>query len=275
MIIFLIFAIYLLSYQEFLYEAKGDGTSGSFRIFHSDSRGIFYNPASLIYAKDAIFINYSPGYFEINELGIDFSSLSFSKKLSKNTFTIGYKNLDVSDIYLQRSLIIGYAREIFGIGFGISLKNIVKKYTLDLRTKNDPVFEKSNERSVFSFDIGILKEYKRVVVSAFILDANRPDVGLKKTEKILQKSGVFFGRRFGNLLVEIGVLKSENIRFKFGAEMSRELEGLKFYLRTGGDISRISFGFGFEFKKAIFDFAFQYPFEFGKILYEIEAGVRF
>jgi len=266
------------AFQEFLLDANGDSVVGSFRIYNFDSRGIFWNPASLENVENrSVFFNYSPGYFKLEGVDIVFNSFSFNGKVFNQRYGIGYTSLEVGSQYRETKFILSFSKNIFGFKSGINLNSLKNKFILDERTKVDPVFKDRHSKGSFSIDLGVIKNFRRFSVSCVIKNVNSPNIGIREKEEIPVEAIFTFGKKFYlnryKLFTEIGVYKRKDvIRFKVGTSFSIKFLGLRF----GVDNEKVGFGIGLKgFKSLIFNYCAVYPFDLSKIVYELSLGVEF
>ncbi len=200
---------------------------------------------------------------------VDVSSSPYrpSKPLMPQYGTLGVavRNFGLAGAYQENSYYFSYARSVMRRwSWGANIKFLQEKYVQDAYTKIDPVFAAKSGLSALSGDLGVLWNYRaRFFWGASILDFNRPDVGLKQSERLPATFKTGLGYKDARTAVAVDVTSRGGGK-RLGGGLERWLGRGRTALRAGLDLgegAEFNTALGFSFRVSVFqiDYGFQFP----------------
>lgn len=226
----------------------GDGTTGfsknraalvyPFKKGGAAGAGISRINLSGIYIEDIYLFNYSVSTGKIKEFYERFQEESLFRTFNRKQPSIFLRNIKT---YV-----------------GINIKYMRHSYELDEYTKDDPVFSGGVSAYGIGIDLGLLSVYKNTFsVACTLKDLNRPDVGLKNTDRVPSSVILGFGLNTGNYSLAIDLSFRDSI---FNADAGAEyLTGI-LALRAGAGLNKITAGLGISYKFLILDYSISWPY---------------
>lgn len=181
------------------------------------------------------------------------------------TLGVALRNFSLAGAYQENTYYLSYARGVARRwSWGANLKFLQEKYIQDAYTKVDPVFATKSGIGALSGDLGVLWNYRaRFFWGGSILDFNRPDVGLKQSERLpaTYKTGLGYKDMRTSGAVDV---TQRNGKKRLGGGMERWLGRGKTALRVGldmGEGAQFNTALGFSFRAAVFqiDYGFLFP----------------
>lgn len=264
--------------------------AGAFTAVVNDSNAALFNPAGLAqipqmevsFASARLFsglegvdvgVNYFSYFYPVNQktgnFGITWASLSSPALYREDTGTISYGRY-IDDFFGNLNLM-----NKIDVALGVNLKYLRNEFDTDIRTINDPVFEKGSAASALTADLGVLVNWQDTGLSFGLASKNitRPNIGLKTDEQVPNENVLGFayyrekmpylGLPYFTAALDL-VSREKNLDYRLGAE-TWLFDG-KFAIRLGARQQEMAFGLGYEIKvmqetKLIIDYAFAWPFE--------------
>jgi len=280
---------------------RATAMGGAFTAMSDDSSGIFWNPAGIGRAEkiETAFIYTQPYkglelYCGEDKTNLGMHCYSFLYPFRTwGTAGFGLTKLSASAVYSENAYIASYAlpaakiKELFekikskdeffgssGLGtgrsrhktttyLGVNLKLLGHKYSPDIYTKTDPVFENGSSKSAMSMDFGILILYRELSFGLAVKDFNEPDVGLKSKDIVPKEVKFGTSLRAGKFRPSFDFSRRDKLtNFHLGGEYS--LKSL--FLRAGVNLDEAAAGFGFRKNWLALDYSFVFPLHIKEIL---------
>ncbi len=287
--ILVIIFIPLSSYPFFKYDdtfsARASGMGGAFAAIADDVSAAVYNIAGISELRNKeILFSYSKEFTGMEKVNLNYSYLSFLYPLTFSSISLYYNNFNVSDLYREYIISIGYginlmrltSYKVIKLLSGINLKYLSNYFILDERSSNDPFFQLNNNNfKAFSMDIGfILKNFIKNLspfsLSLFLKDfykfySNFPSDNIP-VEVRCGASYYFFLDLFrkNKLKFDVDMIyRNNDINLAGGAELSI-LNNLILF-RGGLDFYKVTTGIGINYQlnngfEVNLDYAFLYPY---------------
>lgn len=188
------------------YGARPLGLGGAFCAVSDDVNAAMYNPAGIYMTENyALGFTYAKLYMGLDDVNLNLQDMAFIIPTQNyGNFGFTWAQFNSASDYLENTMILTYARE-FDIRIvpafyaGVNLKSMGHTYTLDDRTRTDPVFASGNSKSVMAVDLGawaalVTNEDSETALGLNLKNINQPDAGLK-TEDIVP-SELRFGVKY-------------------------------------------------------------------------------
>jgi len=259
----------------------GIALAGAYSSFGGPLKGLYYNSALLVNLNSPeVFLSYTSLY---QDMGLSYVVLSRPVYFLKGTVAFTFEQFWYGSIKKVSNsgqelgsfspsssfYAFSYARSLFGINTGLTVKRIIEK-----------ISDKS--ASAIAFDFGLCKSFNEKFNLAFSVK----DFGTKlKFNKI--KDSLPFSIRIGASYKFFGkfifafdsVLPSDNKSyFNFGGEYLLSAYNFKSSIRAGystvNALGNFSFGFGIKRGKYSIDYAYQ-PFGILGIAHRISLNIDF
>ena len=248
--------------------AREEGMAGANVALAGSAAGVFHNPAGLAYMeRPHIVTGYSGLFMGLDDGRITNSIISGGFPLNRqyvDTVAGGWSRLQVDDLYTEDSFTVAAAsklREDFSVG--ASLKNLTVSYGEDEYTKINPVFDSGYRKSAFSMDIGALYRPSLFSFALAFSDINRPDVGLKHSNRVpaMIKIGASRICEVSSIALQLEHREGDTTIMTGGErELFTEHLLLRAGFRTGSRYHRIiTAGFTVRSDRYRMDYAFNYP----------------
>lgn len=286
------------AFKDMGWSARSAGMGGAFTAVSDDSSGILYNPAGLTQAKRAeVNLMHAKLFAGLDEvdLGLSYGALLFPTK-NMGTFAANWANFSSINQYREDTVSIAYAgslnalikRLVPEISFGINIKYLSHSYTLDERTRPDPVFADGSSKASMALDCGI---WSRPIpnwcsgLSAGLVfkNINHVDIGLKTKDIVpmelryglAYKINKYWGIR--NILTSFDYVYRDqewgsdedkmNLHFGMEAWVFNEILGF----RLGGNYNELTSGFSVGSPEKFnlnlkLDYAFLWPMKISETL---------
>ncbi len=294
-VLVVLFYMLFVSLAEAAFKDSGWGTrsagmGGAFTAVSDDASAPLWNAAGIaqlerceanfMYARLFTGLDLYAGGEKV-DLGLNYGAFVFP--LNKiGSFGMSWANFVTTDLYQEDTFNITYANKISEYFlFGLNLKYLNHSYTLDERTKHDPVFVDSQSKGDFTGDVGILikangGEETGLCIGLMAKNISEPDVGLKVEDKVPFEGRFGLTYRMGDYNL-LNILSMENVISS--VDVSYRDEDLNVYLgweswfvhrtwgfRIGGNDREITSGFSFNNETMgkfglQFDYAFIWPLE--------------
>jgi nucleoid-associated protein YgaU len=256
--------------------SRAIGLGNSFTALADDPFGMYYNPAGLGFIRTGqaggdlgkMYAGLDDGSQLMNGFVSVLLPVTLAKwdKAQLGTVGLGYKYFSLLENYQESTYYLSFGRaENSRWSWGLNLKFLEEKYTLDDYLRRSPVFDYGNRSGVnaFSFDAGVLVNLApRLFVGASVLDINEPNVGLaqKDTLPASARLGVAWKDTDQTWAFET-VFKQQCWNFSTGVEKSL---GKVFQVRAGAGFGQQDFfdlaaGFSINFYRTQLDYSFSYP----------------
>ena len=259
--------------------ARPLGLGGAFCAVADDVNAALYNPAGIYITNQyKIGMMYAKLYSGLEDVNLGLQDVAFIIP-TENSGNFGFtwtQFTDASD-YREDAMIITYAnkceiRNIPEFYAGLSLKYLGHAYTLDDRTRNDPVFAGGNSKGGMAADLGAWmalesSEESETSVGFNLKNLAEPDLGLKTEDKV--PSELRIGVKYS--LAQLGAMEkfllaadlsyrnqaNEKLQNKVNLHAGSEAWFFDDLLgvRLGGNAHE--FGGGFSIKKVVSSFELQ------------------
>lgn len=278
------------------WSARSAGMGGAYTAVSDDSGGILYNPAGIVQAENyELNFMYAKLFTGLDavDLGLNYGAFIIPTKIM-GTFGLNWANFIAADLYREDTVTITYARNLNElikyyfkkklvpeISFGINIKYLLHSYTLDKRTRIDPVFEHGNSKANVGIDLGIwsrpfAEKYPDFSTGFMLKNINQPDVGLKTKDTVPMEIRFALAyklrrwSRISDVLTSIDLVyrnqqwgsNREKINIHLGMEawMFNKILGF----RLGGNYNELSTGFSVRLPEKLrlnlkLDYAFLWP----------------
>ncbi|HLD29705.1 MAG TPA: type IX secretion system membrane protein PorP/SprF, partial [bacterium] len=241
--------------------------------------GLFWNPASVrpTGKKNLSFTAAKP-FAGLDGVDIGVNSLAFLLPLDLVSTGLSYQSLD-ADSYKEEKISLSAAIGGKETAAGLIVNILEDSFTLDERSRSDPLFASGNSKRNISFDLGFVRRIGSFEAGIVFKEINRPDLGLK-TEDRLPITSVFnlgqqitLSERWGLRWEVSCFIRGEKKEPRAGAELlSRE-----YRFRIGATPDQGSLGLGINHSLLIVDYALIYPLAVRDIqgTHIVSVGVRF
>lgn len=195
-------------YAAFKTEPEGSRASGMAQAYcavSDDVYAVMFNPSGLGQINEnQISYTYSRPYLglDLGEITLNnhFCGLVYPVK-AWGSFGLSWKNFQVTEVYQQNIFILSYGSLLNQLLFdllkpsiysGVNIKYLYHQYSLDSRTKDDPLFHESTGRGNIAIDIGFLfhdfiSSLPNLGLGLTIQNINQPDLGLKEYDPVYQE----------------------------------------------------------------------------------------
>lgn len=192
--------------------ARATGLGGAYTALGDETLSLFYNPAGLARLQQAeVATEYSRLYTGLSDNSkLGQYVLGGSIPLGPGSLSAGWKQLNLTDLYQERTVSVGYGRW-FGprIAFGAALKQLHHSYTAPTTTVDDngnivqgtpSLFrDEGTAKAALSGDAGLLYRLGRYQWLGFsVRNVNQPNVALDSNDTDRVRRAWNFGWAFQN-----------------------------------------------------------------------------
>lgn len=264
--IFLIFIIISLSARLFAafkdngWGARPSGMGGAFTAVADDANAPLYNPAGIMQLKspEGNFM-YSRLYTGLDEVNLGLNYLAYVHPTATiGAFGINWANFVASDLYREDTVTLSYAHSLNDFYeeleneylIGANIKYLRNSFTLDQRSRGDPVFAGGESADAFALDLGFLVNFYEESLGFSIKNINEPDVGLRTREVIHREYRAGFAYFIGNfwkieeaLAAVDGSFRNDVFEYHIGWE--NWFAHRTVALRFGTNSDEVDMGFGY------------------------------
>lgn len=232
-----------------------------------DSSALFVNPSAMSrsVAVDMYFVHNQlyaglPGVGSISE-----GLATFGVPSRYGVFGFGFSSFRASGLYQERTLALGYAKQVGRFDLGLAGKQLFHSFDVgdDPLAAGDPVFAGGTSRSAFAVDLGVMAEvYGPLRGGLVVRNLNRPDVGLAtedRVERELQGGLSYDFARYGLRVTTDLLYRAEE--FADGRKLlpsigfQKSLQNRRVLFRLGANPLEYSGGIGLRFGRVGFDYA--------------------
>lgn len=265
------------AFEDVGWGARPTGMGGAFSALADDSNSVLWNPAGISkLERSELNLMYAKLFSGLDNVDLGLNYFGFVHPFGKvGTFGVNWANFTSANQYKEDTFILSYANKLFlaeewmeDISFGINLKYMGFKYTLDSYAEGDPVFtENGSSKYAFSVDAGIqVTPVDNFSVGFAAMNLNNPDIGLGQKEPLPRETKIGLGVKFSDKTqagFDISYLP-EDLNFHLGLE--NWMVNKTFALRLGGNLKEIAMGIGIspELNDTFglqFDYSFIWPLE--------------
>lgn len=265
------------SFEDVGWGARPTGMGGAFSALADDSNSVLWNPAGISkLERSELNFMYAKLFSGLDDVNLGLNYFGFAHPFGRaGTLGINWANFTSTSQYREDSFVLSYANKLFSskewmeeMAFGINLKYLGFKYTLDSYAEGDPVFtEHGSSKYAFSVDAGIqITPVDNFSVGFAAMNLNNPDVGLGQKEPLPREAKIGLGLKFSDK-TQVGFDISylpEDLNFHLGLE--NWMANKTFALRLGGNLKEVAMGIGLspEVNKTFglqFDYSFIWPLE--------------
>ncbi len=301
-VLVVLFYMLFVSLAEAAFKDSGWGTrsvgmGGAFTAVSDDASAPLWNAAGIaqleqyeanfMYARLFTGLDLYAGGEKV-DLGLNYGAFVFPSNKIGN-FGVSWANFVTTELYEEDTFTLSYAKRINdfaprlipAVFLGVNLKYLNHSYTLDERTRHDPVFVDGRSKGNFTGDVGVLikangEKEKGLCIGLMAKNISEPDVGLKVEDKVPFEGRFGLAYRMGDYNF-LNILSMENVISS--VDVSYRDEDLNVYLgweswfvhrtwgfRIGGNDREVTSGFSFNNETMgkfglQFDYAFIWPLE--------------
>lgn len=172
--------------------ARAMGMGHAYTAVSDDINAVHYNPAGLAgLTRPELLVSHSKllvGLQDDSNIAANYVAYAHPVE-GKGVFTAAYNDTTLEEFYRERTIRLGYAREMSKtLRLGATLKILNKSFGIggDPNLAVDPLFKKQGtDAQAMSLDLGARwQRSKRWSFGASVLDANSPDTGLGQADKV-------------------------------------------------------------------------------------------
>lgn len=264
--IFLIFIIISLSARLFAafkdngWGARPSGMGGAFTAVADDANAPLYNPAGIMQLKspEGSFM-YSRLYTGLDGVNLGLNYLAYVHPTATiGSFGINWANFVASDLYREDTVTLSYAHSLNDFYeeleneylVGANIKYLRNSFTLDERSRVDPVFSGGKSADAYALDLGFMVNFYEESLGFSIKNINEPDVGLRTREVVHREYRAGFAYFIGNfwkieeaLAAVDGSFRNDIFEYHIGWE--NWFAHRTFALRFGTNSDEVDMGFGY------------------------------
>lgn len=182
------------------------------------------------------------------------------------TLAFGWRSFSLTDYYQESAYYLSYGRPVANKwAWGVNLKYLQEKYTMNDYLKASPVFQYGKKDSVaaMSADVGVIYNLApRLFLGAALSDINQPNVGLLEEDKLPYGVRVGMAWKEKDLCWALdGQYRRNQWYYSTGFErFIANVLGLRAGIGLGGhNYFNVAAGFSVTFYRAQLDYVFQYP----------------
>lgn len=277
------------AFQDPYWSARVASLGGAFTAISNDPTAIFYNSAATVGIKNKqMNFGYAKLFVGVDNVNFSLSQFAYLHPLSPIvSMGIGWGSFNSSDLYREDTVLVSYARSFKGslknfsgeFSAGVSVRYLTRRFILDERTTQDPVFRYGSGNHNAAFDLHLYSIPDPDLLPGFSLGVsikslNQPDIGFNETERLPREitGGLLY--QWKNFSFPLDVThRLEKIQLRVGSELSLANERIKIRLGTG----TFQFGGGFGYSHALsqrFSLLFDYAFLESLKLSEIAVSHR-
>ncbi|MBI4396305.1 MAG: tetratricopeptide repeat protein [Elusimicrobia bacterium] len=243
---------------------------GAFEALADDAVGLFYNPAKLArlarYEFSGAYDKMYPGLTDNSSPLRQMFALGAPMRLKRPAGVLGFgwQSFGVSGLYEERAMTFGYAYPVTpAFSAGINLRRLSVSYGESPYTRANPVFKNGYDASAYGLDAGVLFGREKSRFGFSVLNANEPDLGLKRRSAVPRRFNAGAGFQGAALNWSAGLtLFDQNYTLKTGLEhwMFKQRAAVRAGLNLGsGEYRNMALGLGYREGWYQIDYAFQYP----------------
>ena len=283
------------AFEDPYWSARVAAMGGAFTALSDDPTGVFYNGAATVKIKkrQANF-SYAKLFTGLDEVKLSLSQFAYVGPLKNYGFVgIGWGNFG-ADFYREDTVLASYAYDLSDVfegyegllSVGVSMRYLTRRFVIDERTVNDPVFSDGNRTHAAAVDLHWFSKpepnlFPGLSLGISVKSINQPNVGFKDVERLPREvtGGIAYRWRELSIPIDIGS-RAGHITPHLGIERFFMDENLA--LRLGSDLSEIGTGFGFVHRlsrtqRLVFDYAFQWPLKLkqGSGSHRATVGIKF
>lgn len=239
--------------------ARPAGMGGAFTAIADDVNAALYNPAGLMQLKSPeMSFMYSQLYTGLDEVTLNLNYLAYVHPTSSaGSFGINWTNFTANGLYREDTLTLSYARNLFDSSdagneylIGGNIKYLRSSFTLDKRTRNDPVFAGGSSADAFGLDAGFLINFYEESLGFSVKNINEPDVGLRTREVAYREYRLGFVYLLGDFFVFEKALPAADVsyrnkEFEYHLGWENWFAQQTFALRFGTNRNEVDIGFGY------------------------------
>ncbi|MBI2915855.1 MAG: hypothetical protein HYY07_03255 [Elusimicrobia bacterium] len=266
------------AYEERYWSARVASLGGAYEALSDDSAGIFYNTAGLVQSrgKDASF-SYARLFTNLSGVNLSLSQFGYVHPLGKSRRVgIGWGSFGASDLYREDTIVAGYCEDVTSyvpemkgeFSLGISIRYLMRKFTLDERSSGDPVFKDGSSSGVPALDVHLYTKPDFAFLNGLsfgvsLKSLNQPEVGFKDKEKLPQELVAGTVYEWKNMKIPFDLtVRNGKMRPHAGTEV-KFMKG-EVAVRAGSDLDQFGAGFGYEKKIGentafVVDYGFLWP----------------
>ena len=268
--------------------ARATSLAGAYVALGDDIPSLMYNPASLArISRPEIASEYSrlfTGLSDGSSIGQFFMGYGQPLKVG-GTVAFGWKQFNVSDLYTERTLSLGYGRWItprWAAGAAIkqlhesfSVPNIIVDDAGNVQSGTPAIFaQNGNSQNAISADMGVLYRLTdRYTAGVSVQDVNEPDMALSSTDqdhipRTIRTGLAYQGSRGLSVTTGLNIWKSSCCQQDFkgmaGVEKWWTAPVYGEWAARGGmafgtrELRQFSMGFGYRFTSFRIDYAFMF-----------------
>jgi len=268
------------AFQDPYWSARVASLGGAFVALSDDPTGVFYNPAGVyqVEGRQGSF-SYAKLFAGLDEVNLSLNTFGYVQPVgSLGMIGFGWGNFNSSDLYREDTVLLSFARNfkdvvphlMADVSLGVSVRYLTRRFVLDERTADDPVFRDGRRKSNASVDLHLYSHPSPEVlpglsVGLSLRSLNEPDIGFLEEEKLPREftGGVAYRWRGLTLPLDI-VFRDGETDPRVGLEFSLLKD--RMMLRVGSDVNQIGTGFGYRHSLSerfyiIFDYGFIWPLE--------------
>ena len=301
-LLFVICQLSTVNYCEAAFKDSGWGTrpagmGGAFTAVSDDTSAPLWNSAGIAQVKrceaDFMYARLFTGLKlyageDTTTLGLNyFSFICPTKRIG--AFGVSWANFISTHLYKEDTFTFSYARKVNdfiprlipAVFLGVNLKYLYHGYTLDERTREDPVFGSGHSKGNFTGDVGMLvrvngERDRGLCIGLMAKNITEPDVGLKGKDKVPFEGRFGLAYRMGdyrflNILTVEDLISAIDVSFR-DKDLNIHLGWETWFrdkiwgIRIGGNNREITSGFSFNTETLgrfglQFDYTFIWPLE--------------
>ncbi|MFH1282923.1 MAG: type IX secretion system membrane protein PorP/SprF [bacterium] len=278
-VLFLISPPVWCAFKDSGWGARPAGMGGAFTAVADDVNSILYNPAGIgqLERPEGSFM-YSRLYTGLSAVKLGLNYFAYAHPMDNGgAWGISWANFIANGLYREDTATINYAHDLdvyqqvnADIYIGGNIKFLRNGYTLDDRTRSDPVFAKGRYSSALAVDLGVLANFESESVGFSVKMLNEPDIGLLETDRIPREYKLGFCYLFGDIWLLTEALAAVDLTYR-DDDLNVHLGWENFFfdkvmgLRLGGNTRELTLGLGYLFDTGDFgiqiDYAFIWPLE--------------
>jgi len=282
------------AFKDPLWSARVAALGGAFTAVGDDAEAAFYNPAAAVDMEtQAVSFSYAKLFAGLDDVNLSLNQLAYVQPVdSFGVITAGWGSVTAGGLRREDTLILSVAHMFRNIKYvgpvsaGVGVRFLSQSYTLDERTRNDPVFQDGSTKKSWAVDAHLFSPSVGLGESALsggisFRGINRPNVGFYEEEKLpLEVAlGVLYKWRKISVPVDI-VRRGADVTPQVGVEASFMENNLA--LRAGSDTHQIGTGLGYVYPlnsdlSLSFDYAFLWPLDLkdSSGSHRVTLGIKF
>lgn len=266
------------AFEDHYGSARTAALGGAFTALSDDAAAIHYNSAGLpkLLHKQAQF-TYGRLMTGLDGVKLSLSQFAYAQSFARFLGAgIGWVNFTSDDLYREDAVVAGFGAnlnqwtEIFvdELAVGVSVKYLSRKFVLDERTQNDPVFRDGEKKQAATFDLHLLcvpeaKLLPGLALGISVRSINEPVIGFDNGERLPREIVGGLNYSYNNFSFPFDVsYRSGSITPHLASEIL--LLNDQVAVRLGSDIRQFSSGLGYHYPfsdslSVGLDYAFLWP----------------